>query len=191
MPAPIPNGEAEDAVRLSLSSFSNKWSLGKYAAQLIIGFTDRERLDEQTRVAELAFIAAVAASSPSAVGVYFGQTTQKIGLVLDLAKLQSLLGLVMLEVGFSVERDSTGTMSFLSQGMQERFSRPELLMKTRKGGAGIAAFFDLLVAVIENGGPFPDGDTIGRTTDERYRITYVHSPFQGEPDVWSVNVPRW
>jgi hypothetical protein len=48
--------------------------------------------------------------------------------------------------------------------------------------------FDLLGYVASIGKPLPDGDTVGRTADERLPVSYVPSPLDSSKKVWRVEL---
>ena len=69
-PKPIPNGEAEEAVRYSISALGGKWKLPSHKAHLVV--TLRSRGDATTRLSLLTSILAAISDASSAVGIYWG-----------------------------------------------------------------------------------------------------------------------
>jgi hypothetical protein len=67
---------------------------------------------------------------------------------------------------------------------------PELLLEAPKKSAGQAleTFFNLLAYVAERGKALPEGDTVGRTADERLPVHYVPSPADPKEKVWRVEL---
>jgi hypothetical protein len=57
------------------------------------------------------------------------------------------------------------------------------------GKDALATFFDLLAYLAERGEPLPEGDTVGRSADERLPVRYVPSPIDPGKTVWRVELP--
>jgi len=57
-----------------------------------------------------------------------------------------------------------------------------------KDGWDSQFLFDFLSYSAEFGKPLPEGDTIGRTEDERLPIHYVQSPIDPKVKVWRVEL---
>lgn len=49
--------------------------------------------------------------------------------------------------------------------------------------------FDLLAYVAQRGEAIPEGETVGRTDEERLRVRYVTSPLNSKAKVWRVELP--
>ena len=49
--------------------------------------------------------------------------------------------------------------------------------------------FDLLAYVASRGEALPEGDTVGRTDDERLPVHYVESPGDPAKKVWRLELP--
>jgi hypothetical protein len=67
---------------------------------------------------------------------------------------------------------------------------PDLLLTAPKANTGTAfeTFFDLLAYVADLGKPLPDGDTVGRSDNERLPVRYVPSPIKPSERVWRVDL---
>ena len=48
--------------------------------------------------------------------------------------------------------------------------------------------YDLLAYVVSRGRPLADGDTVGRTADEKLPVHYVPSPVDPKVKVWRVEL---
>ena len=49
--------------------------------------------------------------------------------------------------------------------------------------------FDLLTYLANRGVAIPDGDTVGRSADEKLKVRYVPSPIDESKKVWRVELP--
>lgn len=178
IPMPIPNGEAEDNVRFSLSSLKGGWTLPPYAAHVMVTMMGGEGSPVDTMADFTAFIAAITATS-SAVGVYWGNAgaTHAREFVLTLAEEQETTPRLMLWSGISIAREEDGRLSLLSLGMRQ-LGLPDLLFKpiVMAPGEAIMTLYDLMSYCLSLGKPIPAGNTVGRTADERIPVRYVPSP---------------
>ncbi len=179
MPAPVPNGEAEQGVQYSVSRFRDDWELPKHLAHLIVTFhgtPDSSPIERLSRFTAL--LAAVIKSSP-AVGVYWGNSgaTHDSDYFLAIAADPDLAPKMTLWSGVSIAREDDGRFSLLSLGM-EQFDLPNLLIVADENSLGSAMewMYDLLFYVAQRGEPLPEGDTEGRFGDERLPVRYVRSP---------------
>ena len=68
---------------------------------------------------------------------------------------------------------------------------PDMLVGAPRGGMNEALpfLFDMLSYVVGRGSPLPDGDTIGRTAEEKLRVRYVPSPLGGDRKVVRIDLP--
>ena len=96
----------------------------------------------------------------------------------------------MLWSGVSIAREKDGRLSLLSLGM-EQLNLPNLLVVAQEssGSVAIETMFDLLAYVAERGQALAEGDTVGRTDDERLPVRYVPSPVDSAKRVWRVELP--
>jgi|GEM_PF-1927516 len=147
MPAPVPNGEADEGVQYSLSRFRNDWDLPKHLAHLVVTFhgtpksTPIERLSRFTSL-----LAAVIKASP-AVDVYWGNSgaTHDPDYFLTIAAEPDLAPKMTLWSGMSMAREEDGRFSLLSLGMGQ-LGLPDLLMVADEDSVGSALewMYDLL-----------------------------------------------
>jgi hypothetical protein len=179
IPMPIPNGEAEENVRFSLSSFTGGWKLPPYTAHVMVTMMVGEGSPIDTMSVFTAFIAALTATS-SAVGVYWGNAgaTHSRDFVLTVAEEKENAPRLALWSGISIAREKDGRLSLLSLGMRQ-LGMPDLLLTPKSGmppGDAIMTVYDLLAYTLSFGQPIPAGNTVGRTADERIPVRYVPSP---------------
>lgn len=178
LPMPIPDREAEENVRYSLSSFKDGWELPPYEAHLVVTMMGGTGSPADTMSLFTAFIAALTATS-SAVGVYWGNAgaTHAREFVLAIAEEKESAPRLMLWSGISIAREEDGRLSLLSLGMRQ-LGLPDLLLtpRTLPPGDAIMTVYDLLAYCLSLGKPIPAGNTIGRTADERIPVRYVPSP---------------
>jgi hypothetical protein len=178
MREPMPAGQAEEAVRHSVSAlFNQQWSLPKYKAHIVVTAPDagdpRRRLEVFT-----ALVAAVVDTS-HALGVVWPHAgaTHEPKYFLKVAKAHELVSSMTIWCGFDLKRGAAGKLDFLSRGM-ERLSLPNLLLvvPSAQEEESVPLMFDLLAYVAERGKPLPEGDTVGRDDQQRLPVHYVPSP---------------
>ena len=192
MPAPVPHGEADDAVRFSISAMGTGWRLPTHAAHLVVTLP---RSKSPSRLSSLScftsFLAAVTNAS-GALGVYWGNAgaTHDPEFFASVAKESGVTSRLMLWTGVSIAREPDGRLSLLSLGMQQ-LSLPDLLFvapKSMSGNEALGTLFDLLAYVAERGEALPEGDTVGRTAEEHLPVRYVPSPRDPTKRVWRVDM---
>jgi hypothetical protein len=188
IPAPVPKGEAEEAVRYSVSALDRKWKLPPHKAHLVV--TLHAQGDALTRISLLTSILAAIAESSSAVGIYWGDAgaTHDPKFFRDIAKERTTMVRLALWTGISIAREGQ-RYSFLSLGMKQ-FDLSDLLLVVplAKSKDGIPFMFDLLGMAVEGGKPLPEGDTVGRTATEKLPVHYVPSPVDPKVKVWRVEL---
>lgn len=191
MPTAIPTGEAEDAVRFSVSAIGTGWKLSTHKAHLVVSLrgNDSESLFDSLSLFT-SLLGAVTKTS-RAVGVYWGGAgaTHDPKFLISIAQDRDFDSRIMLWTGVSVVREADGRLSLLSLGMKQ-LNLPDLLLINPKsaGNAALGTLFDLLGYVSKLGKPLPEGDTVGRTADERLPIHYVPSPIDPSKKVWRVEI---
>jgi hypothetical protein len=191
MPVPVPKGEADDAARFSVSAIGTGWKPPAHKAHLIVSLlsTDSSSLVESLSFFT-SFLAAIAKAS-SAVGIYWGEAsaTHDAEFFISTAREPGLMPRITLWTGVSVAREPDGRLSFLSLGMKQ-LNLPDLLLVAPQSAVNdaLAMMFDLLGYVASLGKPLPDGDTVGRTADERLPVRYVPSPLDSTKNVWRVEL---
>lgn len=192
MPAAVPNGEADHGAQFSLSSFRKKWKLPPHNAHLLVTFHSTPDSPPILRLSRFtSLLAAVTKASP-AVGVYWGNAgaTHDSEFFTSVASDQGVVPRMMLWSGLSIAREQDGRLSLLSLGM-EQLKLPDLLLVAGDSSERVAVetMYDLLAYVAERGEPLPEGDTVGRSSDERLPVHYVESPVDSKKKVWRVELP--
>jgi hypothetical protein len=194
IPFPVPNGEADSNARFSVSSLGTGWHLPAHHAQLVVTLQGSDTSAASARECLSAFTSFLAAviSSSHAVGVYWGNAgaTHDPAFFLSTAKETGTVPRLLLWTGLSLARESNGRISLLSLGMTQ-LALPDLLLTApaSEGNAALAMFFDLLGDMVDRGTPLPEGDTVGRSADERLPVHYVPSPTDPAKQVWRVDLP--
>lgn len=192
MPIPVPNGEAESAVKFSVSSMRGDWKLPDHKAHLVVAVL--ESPGSTSRVEGLScftsLIAAIAQAS-RAVGIHWSNAgaTHDAEFFMAVASEKELAPRMLLWSGVSIAQESDRQISLLSLGM-EQLDLPNLLLVGPRSEANhaVETFFDLLVFAVNRGGPIPDGDTVGRTEEEKLTVDYVPSPIDSSKQVWRVKL---
>jgi len=191
MPMPVPNGEAEDAARFSVSAVGTGWKLPKHSAHAIVTLRDVNTASLVDTLSLFTSLLAAVTETSEAVGVYWGEAgaTHDPRFFLSTAEDHDVSSRIMLWTGVSVAHEKDGRLSLLSTGMKQ-LNLPDLLLIAPRsaGNAALGAFFDFLSYGVEFGKPLPEGDTIGRTADERLPIHYVQSPMDPKVKVWRVEL---
>lgn len=192
MPTPVPNDEAEQAARFSVSSFGTNWKLPDHQAHLLVTFLYDGALPRKNRMLQFtSLLAAITKASP-AVGVYWGNAgaTHDPKFFMSVASDQGIMPRIMLWTGVSLAREPDGRASLLSLGMKQ-LDLPELLLVVGNSSKNSALefMFDLLAYIADRGAAISEGETVGRTNDERLPVRYVPSPADPSTTVWRVELP--
>lgn len=150
--------------------------------------------DERRRDTTMAALAAAVIASTEAIGVMLGH-----GVVFHEARYFAELatqgvkdGALPVEVAVSITADlATGArMAFLTHGM-ERYGHDELYVTCPVQGKGALHFiYGVLRSLLASpDAALQDGDTVGRTDDERLPVRRVPHPTADGPDVVRVDLP--
>lgn len=184
----VPNGEADGAYRFSIAALSPAFKPAKHHAHLIV--TMMLEKDQTPLEAQLLFTRVVAAvlESTGAVAVYWGEAgvTHPADFFFNVVGSDEHLW-TMLWTGVSLARQSAHRLSILSLGMRQ-FGLLDAMLNgpVAKGNDLLIFMMDMLRYCIERGSDIPEGDTIGRTPDERLKVKYVPSPIDATKKVWFV-----
>lgn len=189
LPVAVPNGEADAAVRYSLSAMGTDWKLPVHKAHLVVTCDcPGPPLESLSLLTSL--LGAVVKASP-AVGIYWGEAgaTHDPKFFMETAREQDIALRLMLWTGVSVGREPDGRLSLLSLGMKQ-LNLPDLLLIAPKsaGNSALEPFFTFLSYVADRGEPLPEGDTIGRSETEKLQVQYVPSPLDQKTKVWRVEL---
>jgi hypothetical protein len=191
IPAPVPNDEADQGAQFSVGSIGTGWSLPPHVAHLVVTSTPPPGSDRLQSISRFTSLVAAVAQASSAVGVYWGNAgaTHGADFFTTVATEQGVTPRIMLWTGVSIARPQ-GKLSLLSLGMGQ-LSLPDLLLVAPQssGNGALETFFDLLAYLAHRGSAIPEGDTVGRTADERLKVRYVNSPLDPSKKVWRVELP--
>jgi hypothetical protein len=191
MPTAVPNGEAENAVRFSVSAFGTGWKLPTHKAHLVVSLRHSDSASLSDTLSLFTSLLGAVSKTSNAVGVYWGDAgaTHDAKFLMSIAQERDPDSRIMLWTGVSVGREADGRLSLLSLGMNQ-LNLPDLLLIAQKsdGNEALGTFFDFLGYVRKLGKPLPEGDTIGRTADERLPIRYEPSPIDPSKKVWRVEI---
>jgi len=193
MPHPVPEGEADEAVRFSLSALSKGWELPEHHAHLLVTVLSPE--DEpppEEALSRFTSLLAAVAEAGGAVGIYWGNAgaTHEPQMFMDIAADDSQQARIVLWTGVSIAREEDGRLSFLSLGM-DQLNLPDLLLVAgdeEEPSEVLMTFFDLLSFMVQREEAPPEGDTVGRSEDERLPVHYVASPLDPDAQVWRVEL---
>lgn len=193
MPAPVPDGEADGAAQCSVSSLGTGWKLPAHSAHLIVTMTHSDsRFSALDRLSRFTSLLAAVAKASASVGIYWGNAgaTHDPQFFYSIAADPGVVPRIMLWTGVSVADEGEGRLSILSLGMQQ-LGLPDLLLVASESAEDVAleTFFDLLAYVANRGKALPEGDTVGRTAEERLPVHYVDSPIDKAKKVWRVELP--
>jgi Domain of unknown function (DUF4261) len=188
LPIPVPNGEADEAARFSLSAFGTGWTLPPHAAHLVVTLqSETPQLESMLTLTSL--LAAVAEAS-SAVGIYWGNAgaTHDPEFFINVARDDDDDAKLMLWTGVSFAKEPDGRLSLLSLGMKQ-FGLPDMWLVAPQESDPLPWLLDMLNYVVSRGEPLPDGDTVGRTASEKLPVRYVPSPIDDETKVCKIEQP--
>jgi hypothetical protein len=181
MPGAIATGEVEAAAELSLGRFGDGPPLAPHVTHLTVVLTATEPASLDA-VTEFTLALAAVVEAAGAVGVYWGSghVAHEASFFVAMAETEMPL-MLWSGVGVAVD-DADGTegktASVLSTGLRQ-FGLPELCVRAPlpQANEALACLFDFAGYVLRRGRPLPDGDTIGRTAEEKILVTYEPSPF--------------
>lgn len=190
MPAPVPEGEADEAARLSLSALGTGWTLPEHRFHIMVAATNVDADSAVPVRCDFTRLVAAVSRAADAVGVYWGAAaaTHEASFFFETARDAELP--IAVWTGVSVARDGDERVSLLSLGMGQ-FGMDELLLTgpIDRAGEAIEMFFDLLAYAVRRGGPVEAGETVGRSDDERIAVEAAPSPVDPEATVWKVDLP--
>lgn len=176
MPGPVPHGEAEDFAAYSYGTIIGAPTVGPHLAHVIVVST-APRLSKIDALSSHLRHTASVADALGAVGVYDGNAgaTHLAPLYIDAIRNDELPSVLV--TGVSLAKDSDTKVSALTKGLQ-RLDLCEFLVTIPISSleADIGYLFDLVEYVVKRRNQLGDGETIGRTQEERIRVKYCPSP---------------
>lgn len=195
MPHPIPDGEAEYHAQWSFWALVERWKPRPHQAHLMVMWRSEQARGAVEDLRGFTLALAAVGQAAQGVGIYWGQAraTHPVEAFARVAGDTGLGTLMTLWSGVSIasDRGNPKRSSVLSLGMGQ-VGLPDLELSVPGAlplGESLGWAFDLLGYLAERGQPLPEGDTIGRTAQERLPIHYVTSPVEPEKQVWRVEVP--
>ena len=187
--APVPEGEADDAARLSLSALMSGWTLPEHHHHILVVATNVDEKSGLPDRCDYTRVVAAVARASDAVGVYWGAgpATHEPGFFFETTRDNDLPLVVW--TGVSVARDQD-RVSLLSMGMRQ-FGMDDLLLTAPvdQAASALEIFIDLLQYALERGAAVKAGETVGRSGDERIPVTSEVSPLDPDARVWRVDWP--
>lgn len=196
MPAPVPEAEADAYSQYSAGFIGRESKPLKHAAHLIVAFmptqpkrwfqkrpnpsAQREELRTFIRV-----LAALAVTTPS-VGVYWNRAcaTHPVEFFVKAASEDDFSPLLWSGIEWITDRSE---LRLLSLGMAQ-VELPNLLLTAplEKSEEAFECFETFLRYVADRGSPIGEGESIGRSADEKLLVHYTSSPRDDTETVWSV-----
>jgi hypothetical protein len=195
MPAPIPGDEVAQAGALSLEALGKEDppSLAHEGHMIIMFHPAAPADDPAPSLRALTLAAAAVAEATRAVGIYWGPGgvahTREL-FVGAARRLDDGPAPLPIWCGLSIASDGE-RLSLLTVGFASQFAMPDILLSapTTKVGDSISFAFDLLLYVLGRGTAIAEGETVGRTAQEKLKVTYVPSPVDPEVQVASIHLP--
>jgi len=195
LPSPVPKQEAEWHAERSLASVQAGWKLPAHRAHLLVMWQQSAKVRPLEAVRHYTWLLAAVADAAKATGIYWADSgaTHPAEYFVEVARRGDSPLLVTLWSGLSVasDRDHPERMSLVSLGMSQ-LDLPDLEL-TVPGGTkkdeALDVFYQFLQYTITRGAAIPEGDTLGRSAEERLKVRYVRSPVDPGKKVWRVDLP--
>jgi hypothetical protein len=190
--AAVPNREADEAARFSISALGTGWTLPPHKAHLLVFLQDGDPCTAVEELQSFTSLLAAVSKASGAVGIYWGNSgaTHDPRFFGEVAEDPGIVPRIMVWTGVGIGKEEGERLGVLSLGMKQ-LGLPDLYLRVREAESDRALpfFFDLLSYLAESGKPVPEGDTVGRDADERLTVNYVPSPLDPETQVWRVELP--
>jgi hypothetical protein len=193
--APVPKGEADQHAQFSFAGVRNGWKLPPHRAHLIVFLREPGSVPPIQGVRRFAWLLASVAKAARAEGIYWADSgaTHHAGYFAEAAAGESPLAMTILSgLSEASDRGNPERMSLLSLGMAQ-LGLPDLELSAPRSvpkDDALGFMFDLLSYVLKRGAAIPEGETVGRTEDERLPVRYVPSPVDPKVKVWRVELPE-
>ena len=190
--APIPDGEAEAMAGYSISSLGTDWQLGAHEAHLVATLQEENHEISVRRLLRFSrLLAGVIDGVDGVLGIYSGEAhaTHDPDFFRDMAMADDLLPMHLWN-GVSIAANDE-RMSLLSLGMKQ-LGQPNLKLTgpRAEGTELVGYFFNLLEYVAKRGTPVADGETVGRSAEEKLVVRHEPSPINEGEIVWCVDLPE-
>ncbi|MFO0745559.1 MAG: DUF4261 domain-containing protein [Myxococcota bacterium] len=199
VPAPVADDKADAAAAASLHGFLKDWRPETHRAHLVVSLAPDPKRPRRMAYIDFLHATAAVASAAHAGGVYLvgGGLTNPSGFFIDAVSQDPPLVVGYTGIQRVYERDPAADpktpptrFGLLSRGMTE-LGLPDLYFTAplEKASDGLEYFLDLLSYMVSLGKAPPDGDTVGRSDDEKLPVRYEASPADTSVKVWRVDLP--
>jgi hypothetical protein len=195
VPTPVPKQEAEWHAERSLASARTGWKLPSHRAHLIVMWQQSAQLPPVDGLKHYTWLLAAVADAAKGLAVYWADSgaTHPAEYFVGVARGADSPLLVTLWSGLSVASDGGDPqrMSLVSLGMSQ-LDLPDLELTVPRStdkGEALDLFYQFLNYTITRGSAIPEGDTVGRSPDERLKVRYARSPVDPKKMVWRVDLP--
>lgn len=192
MPVPVPGKEAEEAAQFSLAFLGEEPAIPPHQAHqahLIIAYfpADGLTLVQQMQTFTRLVTAVLLQTEAPFVHWTSAGVTHPTDFFADAARSHDLP--IMLWTGVSLAQTVDARHSLLSLGMSQ-FKLPDLLLTAPldEGSEAVEYFFNLLSYVVGRGQAIEEGETVGRTPDERVIVRYEPNPLDNDKQVFCVDL---
>jgi hypothetical protein len=195
LPMPVPKQEAEWHAERSFAAVRTGWKLPSHRAHLVVIWQQSAKLPAIESLKHYTWLLAAVADAAKALAVYWADAgaTHPADYFVTVAATPDSPLLVTLWSGLSIGSDGGDQqrMSLVSLGMSQ-LALPDLELtvpRSSDSGDAVDLLFDFLNYTITRGAAIPEGDTVGRSAEERLKVRYVRSPVDPEKKVWRVDLP--
>ncbi|MDO9356059.1 MAG: DUF4261 domain-containing protein [Solirubrobacteraceae bacterium] len=189
--SPVPDGEAERNTARSLAFVGQEPTLPPHGAHLVLPWNPIEELTIVEGLRAQARVTAAAALATGAIAVYVGAAgaTHPADWYVEVVRQVDDPTMLWIGVSHAVLDQEPPRHSFLSFGMHQ-FGQPDLLLTAgiEDGSDAIEYFYDLLAYCSASGKTVGDGETVGRTEDERILVRHEPNPVDEDRAVFCVDL---
>jgi hypothetical protein len=195
MPSPIPKGEADVHAKWSLAGATRDWKPEPHNAHAIVAWRQGRALPAVESTRRFTWLLAAVGQASHGLGIYWGDSgaTHPVDYFVQVAGQDSNALLATIWSGLSIasDRGDPQRMSLVTVGMEQvglpdlEISAPRSLSK----GEALTFMMNLLGYALTRGQAIPQGETVGRTSEERLLVRYVASPVVPGKQVWRVELP--
>jgi hypothetical protein len=194
IPVPVPNGEAEAAFAHSYSVHLDEvGKLAPHRAHLVAVYREESSRSRYRELTRFTYLLAALAQASRASAIYWGDAgaTHEAGFFIGLAREHDPDLMLPLWCGFEAVQDGPARASLLTLGMRRQLGIMEMRVTApqRNLSEYVDAMFNFLAYAARRGAPVPDGETIGRSANERLKVRHERSPVVPKEKVWRVDFP--
>lgn len=186
---PVPEGEAERNAERSLAFVGQEPTIAPHEAHLVVPWSPAEGRTAHEGLQAQARVTAAVALAAGGTAVYMGAAgaTHPADWFVEVAR--QVEDPIMLWIGVSHAVTDEPRHSFLSFGMHQ-FGQPDLLLTAPLDGGSdaIEYFYDLLAYCSASGKAVAEGESVGRTEDERITVRYEPNPVDEDRIVFCVDL---